>query len=140
MILLYGDLKLSHLDEKSWRRPNVTGLIRRTRVHHFKPRRPQLNYDPAQPDQLTIQLHNGDRWDATCDYPLGSPQRPMSEQAILGKFIDNAGLQGLQATLPVQRLLSSLAHWTQCEDLHPLIDAVESLRPAANHSTDGTPA
>ena len=61
-------------------------LIALTSVTAEPARDPTLNYDPLQPDQLTITLRSGDVIETNCAYPLGAPQNPMSPDQLAAKF------------------------------------------------------
>ena len=61
-------------------------------VHPFKPQRPDLNYAPEDPDRLVLTLSGGRQVEASCTYPIGAPQRPMSDTQLWDKFNENTGL------------------------------------------------
>ena len=47
---------------------------------------PELNYDPDQPDRIRITFQNRDVLEASCAYPLGAAQNPMSPEQLSAKF------------------------------------------------------
>lgn len=81
-----------HLQSESWNRPEIRRLVDCCHVHPFRPERPQLNYDPKQPDRMEVLLGGGKRHVARCAFPPGAPQRPMPARQVLAKFRRNAGL------------------------------------------------
>ncbi|GAB5438952.1 hypothetical protein [Falsiruegeria mediterranea] len=61
-------------------------MITCTRVTAEPAQNPELNYDPEQPDHLTIELRTDEVIETTCAYPLGAPQNPMSTKRLAAKF------------------------------------------------------
>ena len=90
MGLKFQRLGLDDISARIWEDTDIKSLIARTQVHPFKPTRPEMNYDPNEPDRLRITLQSGEVMEQTCAYPLGAPQNPMSEQALRDKFTTNA--------------------------------------------------
>ncbi len=91
MGLLHKNLTIEDLDRESWTHPQVAKLIACCRVHPFKPSRPELNYDPREPDRMEVSLTNDRVVSSECAYPLGAPQNPMSSEQVFEKFCRNAG-------------------------------------------------
>jgi hypothetical protein len=87
-------------------------------VRGFKPERPELNYDPLQPDRIVIDCVDGQR-SVEIPYPLGSPQRPISPQQLQQKFQLNARLDEAK----IERVWQRLQDWPNCEDIHRLFTA-----------------
>ncbi len=83
-------LTLADLDARAWQQRDVAALIERTRVRAFTPNRPQLNYDPQEPDRIDVTLSNGEILSATCALPLGAPRNPMSAEQVAAKLRSNA--------------------------------------------------
>lgn len=79
----------------------------------FEPLDLGLNYDPRQPDRLSITLNDGTEHVAEIDYPLGAPQRPMTFDDILTKFRGVTNATNDQA--------AAIAAWPDCDDLHDLL-------------------
>ena len=120
MGLLHGDLSLSDLDGERWKRPEVKALIAISEISPFVPTRPQLNYDPAQPDRLTLELNNGERIVAEEQFPRGAPQNPLSLDEVMEKFVSNAN----RFAEPAETDLASLRRWTELDDLLPLLYSI----------------
>ncbi|WP_171052718.1 MmgE/PrpD family protein [Ruegeria sediminis] len=110
-------LNLADVARPSWLDPDISGLVRRTHVHPFAPKRPELNYDPDDPDRMEVTLRDGRRLAATCPYPLGAPQNPMTSDQIRAKFTANAGRTG-------QALLDSLFDWPASTSVLTLLDSL----------------
>ena len=91
MGLLRGQLTLADLDAQTWEDPDISRLAAKVRVHAFAPRRPNENYSKDDPDRLVLTLTDGRKMEATCVYPLGAPQAPMSSQQLWDKFNANTG-------------------------------------------------
>ncbi len=85
-----GSVRLAHHDARAWEAPDIRQLINKCIVQPFKPARPTLNYDPDEPDTLTVTLKNGANHQFAEVYPLGAPQNPMSLQQVIEKFRQNA--------------------------------------------------
>ena len=118
MVLLSGNLTLADIEDQSWQREDVKRLIARTSVHAFKAERPELNYDPLQPDRIVIDCTDGRHY-LDVPYPLGSPQVPVSQQQLKQKFSLNAGLDEAKSAVVWQRLKG----WQQSADIHRLFSA-----------------
>lgn len=121
MVLLRGDLTIDDLAAESWQRDDVRQLILKTTVTGFKPRRPELNYDPDQPDRIVVKA-GGETRAVEIPYPLGAPQRPLTEAAHFSKFRLNAGLEATQAG----QTWSLLKSWPDAENIHELFTALPS--------------
>ncbi|SPJ31185.1 hypothetical protein TRM7615_04726 [Falsiruegeria mediterranea M17] len=76
--LVTGGLTLTDSAAGFWQQEPVDRLITCTRVTAEPAQNPELNYDPEQPDHLTIELRTDEVIETTCAYPLGAPQNPMS--------------------------------------------------------------
>lgn len=83
--LVHGDLTLADGETAFWRTPEVRRLIEVTEVIAEPTRNPALNYDPDQPDRLTVRIDDADHT-AACALPLGAPGRPMSDARLAQKF------------------------------------------------------
>lgn len=90
MGLTFQRLGLDDISAQIWQDTDINYLIARTQVRPFKPTRPEMNYDPNEPDRLRITLRSGEVMEQVCAYPLGAPQNPMSAQALRDKFATNA--------------------------------------------------
>ena len=95
-----------------------------TRVVRYAPRRPELNYDPSQPDQLTVVLRSGQRLNASCAYPTGAPRNPMSRDAVREKVLAIAGPRALVT-------LDAVMAWDSASDLAGLLSALQPLERGA---------
>lgn len=84
--LVHGNLSLADGATGFWRDPQVARLIQVTTVRAEPARRPELNYDPGQPDTLAIKLNDRSMLQASCAYPLGSKHRPMCRAQFAEKF------------------------------------------------------
>jgi hypothetical protein len=91
-------------------------MIAKTSVKGFKPKRPELNFDPEQPDRIVIESSGGSQL-VEIPYPLGSPQKPMPEAQHFHKFQLNARLGDTAA----QQLWDQLKTWPHAENIHALL-------------------
>jgi len=89
-ILLEGDLTLQNLADEFWKLPQIERLIEITDITTKHATNPLLNFDPQQPDILRVYIHD-EMIEQTCEYPLGAPQNPMSEESLERKFTTNSG-------------------------------------------------
>ena len=101
-----------------WTSAPITDLMSKTTVSPFAPTNPDLNYDPDQPDRMTVQFADGTSKEASVAYPLGAPQVPMTSADILRKFAENvsrstadASVQALVGWLETPNILSHLTSW-----------------------------
>jgi len=91
MGLLEGGLTLADLDSEAWKRPAISELISRCELRPFKPKRPDLNYSPEDPDRIEVILRTGERIEECCVHPFGAPEVPMSGRDVIAKFKANLG-------------------------------------------------
>ena len=85
-ILVHGNLLLADVENDFWKDPQVTRLAAQTSVAAEKAQKPELNYDPEQPDIMQVTLGDGSVLEEAVAYPLGSAQNPMTEAQLAGKF------------------------------------------------------
>ncbi|MEM7424850.1 MAG: MmgE/PrpD family protein [Pseudomonadota bacterium] len=119
--LLRGGLSLSDLEEEARCRPDLLALIEKVEVVPHAPARPQMNYDPEQPDRLTVILKNHDHQTASCAYPTGAPQNPMSDTDIRRKF-------ETAAPKTPSRVLDALMRWDQANDINTVLEPFGDIR------------
>ena len=115
MVLLTGNLTIADIEARCWQRDEVKRLIAKTRIRAFMANRPELNYDPDQPDRVVIDCNDG-RHSVDIPYPLGAPQRPISQAGLLQKFQQNSGLDKAAA----EAAWSHLGAWQTAADIHRL--------------------
>lgn len=116
MALRHGGLGLDDLERDSWRQDGIRRLIDITRIRAFEPRRPELNYDPEQPDRISVRA-GGERIEVEVPYPLGTPQYPLPEFRLLDKFRYNAGFGD---DTDAHGTWERLRGWTEADDVHEL--------------------
>ena len=90
-ILKEGRLTTADLKAKFWQDKTLQRLITLTSVTPEPAKHMHANYDPDQPDRIIITLANGTKIAASCVWPLGAPQHPMSEENHADKFHDLTG-------------------------------------------------
>ena len=114
--LLHGALTLADLEAETWEQHDVKTLIERFDFLIRKPINPELNYDPADPDWVTIELHNGEQYKAEVAFPLGAPQNRMSSEQIWQKFLINANYEQDK-----QPDLAPLRRWDEASDVNQVV-------------------
>ncbi|CAI8425106.1 MAG: Uncharacterised protein [SAR116 cluster bacterium MED-G04] len=107
-MLAHGRLGLDDVDAGFWRDDEVTRLTHLMEVSSKPAINPNINYDPKQPERMTITLDDGNRIELACDFPLGSPSRPMPPAAHAKKFATMTGY-------PADRF-HALLKWPDCRD------------------------
>lgn len=112
-ILVKGDLTLSDLDARFWESPLIIRLIERTRVESVPAKNPGLNFDPAQPDRLRIQVDN-QLLERFCEYPLGAARNPIDTDKLAAKFVANTNLD--------TEMFKYLLSWPETADLRQFFD------------------
>ena len=85
-MLCNGSLTLADSANGFWQDERIRGLVELTSVTAEPARNPDLNYDPDQPDRLSIDLADGAVVETAIAYPLGAPQRPMTTDQLAAKF------------------------------------------------------
>lgn len=106
--LVAGGLTLADSEARFWEQAEVARLIPLTRVFAEPARNPNLNYDPEQPDRLTLKLA-GEVVSGACAYPRGAPQNPMSQPQLAAKF---AAITGREAAA-----FARLLEWPDAPDI-----------------------
>lgn len=116
MALIYGGLTIQDIADEAWNREAIRQMITRFSMHPFRSTRPELNYDPQQPDRILPR--SGTTIDpVVIAYPLGSPQRPMSPQQLFTKFRFNSAVTEEHA----KHLWQTLLGWQDSDDIHKLL-------------------
>ena len=118
MALIFGDLTLDDLERETWHTSHIRRLIEVTRITGFSPRRPDLNYDPEEPDRIRVEA-GGECHEIEVPYPLGAPQKPFDNARHERKFAFNSGLGETRGGALWRRLRS----WPEADDLHSLFSA-----------------
>jgi 2-methylcitrate dehydratase PrpD len=90
-------------------------LIAKTVLRPFKADRPELNYDPRQPDRVVINCADG-RHEVDIPYPLGAPQNPLPESQLREKFRLNSALD----EVAIEHSWERLCRWPGAADIHDL--------------------
>jgi len=85
-MLCNGSLTLADSANGFWQDERISRLVALTSITAEPARNPDLNYDPAQPDRLSIDLADGAVVETAIAYPLGAPQRPMTTDQLAAKF------------------------------------------------------
>ena len=113
--LVHGRLTGKHLADPRAAGEDIWRLIERTNIRQVVPRRPDMNFDPEQPDRLRVRLISGEVIEESCAFPKGSPNVPVSRATILAKFAENAA--------PL-RVHPDLQSWAGSPDLAAFIESV----------------
>ncbi|MBC6439658.1 MAG: MmgE/PrpD family protein [Rhodospirillales bacterium] len=115
--LVHGHVTADDFVRERWQEPDVARLIGLSTVHSFAPLNPRLNYDPDDPDRLSVTLADGTVHEVRVAYPLGSPQRPMTSAQILDKFRQNT------TRFPADGgTIDRLSAWPDADDLLSLLE------------------
>lgn len=127
MGLTTGNVTIEDLNREYWLSDEIKRLISVTEVFPFKPSRPQLNYDPQEPDRMEVMMQSGEQHSESVAYPTGSPQSPLTLDQLLAKFRYNLSKFRQPSESEIQQLLN----WPVLEDLHPLLHklVVKSAEP-----------
>ena len=113
--LVHGRLTGKHLADPRAAGEDIWKLIERTNIRPVVPRRPDMNFDPQQPDRLRVRLISGEVIEESCAFPEGSPNLPVSRATILAKYAENAA--------PL-RVHPDLQSWAGSPDLAAFIESV----------------
>ena len=113
-ILVHGNLLLADVENDFWKDPQVARLAALMSVTTEKARRPELNFDPEQPDAMQVTLEDGCVLEEAVPYPLGSPQNPMTMAQLAGKF-------GAVTRRPAAQF-EKLLEWPEAEDVVAFFD------------------
>lgn len=114
MGLVNGGLTIADLEKAPWERPAIARLIASTKVHPYRPRRPDLNYAEEDPDRVVITLADNSSAEERCVHPLGAPQAPMSDSQLWSKFRQNVGAHR-------SHWFDRLRKWPECERISSLL-------------------
>ena len=108
--LLRGGFALDDLNDEARADPALRSLIEKTDVAPQTPRRPELNYDPEQPDRLSVTLSSGETLSTSCAYPRGAPKKPMSLDELCAK------LEAIGGPIP-PTAVEGLVHWDRATEI-----------------------
>ncbi|TPN37052.1 MmgE/PrpD family protein [Mesorhizobium sp. B2-3-3] len=108
--LHHGKVSLAELEEKAWRDPAIGKWLDRVTV-----RVDQAMRDEEEPS-VDIRTRDGRAFSAKVEDPLGGPLNPLSDERIIAKYIDLAGI-----VLPEARVAA-------LRDVILDIDAVDDVR------------
>ncbi|WP_245424166.1 MmgE/PrpD family protein [Methylovirgula sp. 4M-Z18] len=115
--LLYGKVSLAELEESAWRNPSIQPWLDRQTVR----------IDPAMSDEdepvVSLLTEDGQHLTAGVEFPLGSPANPLSEQQIVDKYRDLAGI-ALQAE-KIERLRDAVLTLECIEDTRTLLTMLQ---------------
>ncbi len=89
-----GSVGVASFQPDALLRPELIDLAARVSVNAH-PRSPGLAFHPDFPDTVTVHLKDGRSFCDRVAYPIGSPQRPLSEDDLRRKFLDNAQNGGM---------------------------------------------
>ena len=84
--MIDGTLTFRNYENSFWEKSEIQQLIKKVFVKTEPARNLPLNYDPEQPDHLSIKLESGELIESKCAFPLGSPQNPMNLDQLSDKF------------------------------------------------------
>lgn len=69
-------------------RPDILALAGRISVSARKPKRPEINVDPSDPDTVSVRLRDGRTAETRVARWTGAPGREMTREQFAGKFRD----------------------------------------------------
>ena len=118
-ILIDGTLTLKDYENSFWEKSEIQQLIKKVFVKTEPARNLSLNFDPEQPDHLSIKLEGGELIESKCAFPLGSPQNPMNLDQLSGKFQSITGYSAER--------FQNLLKWPQTSDV------LKFFREASDH-------
>ena len=108
-ILFDGSLTLRDYENSFWAHSKIQQLIRKIIIKTEPVRDLSLNYDPKQPDRLSIKLKDGNQLESYCAFPLGSPKNPMNLDQLSDKFCSITGYSSER--------FQNLLNWPQASDV-----------------------
>jgi len=114
--LVYGTVFLAELEDAAWSAPAIREWLGRTTV--------QIDPEMAADTEPTIAIttHGGQTYRGTVEHPLGSPERPMTDEQVIAKFRDLVApvLRDAQA----EALIDMVFALPQATTIQPLIEAL----------------
>ncbi|MEM8841286.1 MAG: MmgE/PrpD family protein [Pseudomonadota bacterium] len=108
--LLRGTVTLDDFEPEQIAAAPLRTLIGKVEIRAMPPARPELNFDPDQPDRLRVTLSSGEVLEKTCAYPEGAPQHPAGTALLREKFMTNGAHMAPAA-------LDAFLSWDQPGDL-----------------------
>lgn len=79
--LVYGQVSLDELEQPAWSAPVIAEWLSRMRVHIDE------TMDADAEPLLKVSLKNGTVYNETVPFPLGGMNNPMSDDAVIAKFM-----------------------------------------------------
>ncbi len=122
LALKRGRVTLADFDERAWTDNEIARLNRLVELEVRKPRNPDLNYDPADPDWLIVEFSDGRTERSDAVFPIGAPQNPLSAERILAKFRSNACLQESVISSEEAEAFERLKRWDTQADVIEIVD------------------
>ncbi len=113
--LLRGGLGLADFGDAARAEPALKAMIEKIEVAPQPARRPSLNYDSEQPDRLHVTLSSGATFSASCAYPKGAPQNPMSLAELRVK------LESIAGPYPASSV-DQLIAWDNADDINVVLN------------------
>lgn len=96
--MIDGDVGVASFQPDALTRPELLDLAARVSVNDH-PRSPGLAFHPDFPDTVTVHLKGGQSICESVAYPIGSPKRPLPDDKLRHKFLNNTQLGGLSRDL-----------------------------------------
>ena len=100
-ILLTGELTLDAFEEPMLHDAQLRALCQRVQVRHDAGL--DAYYPTAWPHRITVRLHSGGELYANSEHPPGSPQLPMHDDEVKGKFLALCAARLGSARAPIIR-------------------------------------
>jgi len=116
--LCFGKVGISDFKEPALERTEVRTLLSRVRLegHPITPASTDLN--SLELDVVELHLDNGKTLTKSIEYPRGSPQNPISNEALINKF--DACTQGVSSTEAAAAAKSRLVELDGLPDIREL--------------------
>lgn len=127
LALVRGTVALGDFDDHAWTDVEIARLNRLVELELRKPRHPDLNYDPADPDWLTVEFSGGQTERSEAVYPLGAPQNPLPTEKIIAKFRSNACLAEHSVSSGRAEAIKRLTSWDTAPDVLEIVDQFGEL-------------
>ncbi|MEM7343067.1 MAG: MmgE/PrpD family protein [Chloroflexota bacterium] len=120
LALLKRGVTLADLEAEAWTDPTIVNLISKTTFTIRRPKNPALNYDAEDPDWVTVEMQDGTHYRAAVEFPLGSPQNPMTAEQIIEKFLLNTAYATIDRA-DREAIITALTQWDKLPNINTVI-------------------
>ena len=131
--LVTGGNSIDDFSPEAIKRPQILSLAKQIKVTPRVTKRPEINFDPDDPDTIEVTLDNGDIIRKAVPIYTGAPGRDLDRGRFVDKFMqchqqfmDSASASTIQAS----NVIEAATDIHQASNLTPLFEALKAAKSA----------